>query len=44
MVEPFLQVDPTQSYAENTKGSISDFIGFVIKTLQIYLKQQKQIL
>ena len=32
MVESLLRVDPTQSYAGNTKKTIQDFIDFAIKT------------
>ena len=32
MVESLLGVDPTQSYGENTKSPIQDFIDFAIKT------------
>ena len=32
MVESLLGVDPTQSYGENTKSSIQDFIDFAMKT------------
>ena len=32
VVESLLEVDPTQSYGENTKSSIQDFIDFAIKT------------
>ena len=31
MVESLLGVDPTQSYGENTKNPIQDFIDFAIK-------------
>ena len=32
MVESLLGVDPIQSYGENTKSPIQDFIDFAIKT------------
>ena len=32
MVESLLEVNPTQSYGENTKSHIQDFIDFAIKT------------
>ena len=32
VVESLLGVDPTQSYVENTKNPIQDFIDFAIKT------------
>ena len=32
MVESLLEVDPTQSYGENTKSPIQDFIDFAMKT------------
>ena len=32
MVESLLRVDPTQSYGENTKNPIQDFIDFAMKT------------
>ena len=31
MVESLLRVDPTQSYGENTKNPIQDFIDFAMK-------------
>ena len=32
MVESLVGVDPTQSYGENTKKPIQDFIDFAMKT------------
>ena len=32
MVKSLLGVDPTQSYGENTKDPIQDFIDFAMKT------------
>ena len=32
MVESLLGVNPTQSYGENAKSPIQDFIDFAIKT------------
>ena len=32
MVESLLGVDPTQTYGENTKNPIQDFIDFAMKT------------
>ena len=35
MVELLLRVDPTQSYGENTKSPIQDYIDFAIKHMEI---------
>ena len=32
MVDSLLGVDPTQSFGENTKNPIQDFIDFAMKT------------
>ena len=34
MVKSLLRVDPTQSYGENTKNPIQDFIDFAMKTIK----------
>ena len=34
MFKSLLRVDPTQSYGENTKNAIQDFIDFAMKTIE----------